>query len=432
VIQFPKKLQCLFRPKRLKVLHGGRGSGKSWAVARALLIQGAQRPLRILCAREVQKSIKDSVHRLLTDQIQALGLGEFYEVLDTEIRGRNGSLFLFAGLAQHTVESIKSFEGVDVVWVEEAQVVTKRSWDVLTPTIRKEDKAAGTQSEIWITLNPDMETDETYKRFVEHRPEESPEAFVIQVNWRDNPWFPSVLEAERLQTQQRDPQNYANIWEGEPKRVSDGAIYRYEIEALYRDSRARNVPYDTLLRVHTVWDLGWNDAMTIGFWQRSGSEVRCIDYIEDSHRTIDWYVGQIEKRAYRWGTDFIPHDGRARNIQTGKSTEEALQAMGRNVVVLPALDIEEGIKAARLMFPRVYIDQTAREVQTGFSGPARLLECLKRYQRQVNQRTMEATIPLHDEYSHGADMFRYAGMAVDQMGNATASQPIRYKSRILA
>ena len=145
--EFPDKLEFLFKPARYKVLHGGRGSAKSWGIARALLIQAAQRPLRVLCTREVQKSIKDSVHRLLSDQIQALGLGWFYEILETEIRGPNGSLFLFAGLAQHTVESIKSYEGVDRVWIEEAQVVTKRSWDVLLPTIRKEG------SEVWLSLN---------------------------------------------------------------------------------------------------------------------------------------------------------------------------------------------------------------------------------------------------------------------------------------
>lgn len=416
-VQFPAKLRCLFRPKRLKVLHGGRGSGKSWAVARALLLLGAQKPLRILCTREVQKSIKDSVHRLLSDQIQSMGLGQHYEVLEAEIRGRNGTLFVFAGLAQHTVESIKSFEGVDVVWIEEAQVVTKRSWDVLTPTIRKEG------SEIWITLNPDMETDETYKRFVDGQPEETDNAFVVQMNWKDNPFFPSTLETERQNTLLRDPENYQNIWEGAVRRVSEGAIYRHEIEQLYQENRVRLVPYDPLLRVHTVWDLGWNDAMTIGFWQRSGAEVRCIDYIEESHRTLDWYVAQIEKRPYRWGTDFIPHDGASRNFQTGKSTEEVLQSMGRNVEVLPAIHIEEGIKAARMMFPRVYFDQE----KTG-----RLLECLKRYSRVINQRTMEASIPLHDEYSHGADMFRYAGMAVDKMGNAEAMKPIQYKRRLLS
>lgn len=410
-IEFPTKLQCLFKPKRLKVLHGGRGSGKSWAVARALLIIGAQKPMRILCAREIQKSIKDSVHRLLSDQIQAMGLGAFYEVLETEIRGKNGTLFLFAGLAQHTVESIKSFEGVDIVWPEEAQVVTKRSWDVLTPTIRKDG------SEIWITLNPDMETDETYKRFVLGRPEESDDAYVVQMNWRDNPWFPAVLEKERQDTLNRDPENYQNIWEGQPKRVAEGAIYRHEVVRMIEEKRVRPVPYDPILKVHTVWDLGWNDAMTIGLWQRQSSEVRCIGYIEDSHRTLDSYIAQLEKHPYRWGTDFIPHDGRARNTQTGKSTEEALQAMGRNVKVLPQLDIEEGIKAARMMFPRVYLDDEKTQ---------RLQECLKRYQRAINQTTREPAGPLHDEHSHGADMFRYTAMAVDEMGNADKAAPIKY------
>ena len=412
--EFPSKLEFLFKPARYKVLHGGRGSAKSWGIARALLIQAAQRPLRVLCTREVQKSIKDSVHRLLSDQIQALGLGWFYEILETEIRGPNGSLFLFAGLAQHTVESIKSYEGVDRVWIEEAQVVTKRSWDVLLPTIRKEG------SEVWLSLNPDMETDETYQRFVSNPP---PDAVVVQMNWRDNPWFPEVLEKERQETLRRDQSNYENIWEGKPKLVSEGAIYKEEIERLVSESRIRLVPYDPVLSVHTVWDLGWNDAMTIGFFQRSGAEVRCIDYIEDSHRTLDWYVAQIEKRPWRWGTDFIPHDGRSRNFQTGKSTEEALQAMQRNVVVLPALDIEEGIKATRMMFPRVYFDTDKTK---------RLVECLKRYQRAINQTTREPMGPLHDEYSHGADMFRYAAMAVEQMGNAEKAKPIDYRKRVLA
>ena len=161
IAQFPSKLEFLFDQHRYKVAYGGRGSSKSWSFARALIIQAANRPLRILCAREIQKSIKQSVHQLLSDQIQALGLGSFFEVLEAEIRGMNGSSFSFAGLATNTVESIKSFEGVDIVWVEEAQTVSKRSWDILIPTIRKEN------SEIWISFNPDVDTDDTYQRFVD-------------------------------------------------------------------------------------------------------------------------------------------------------------------------------------------------------------------------------------------------------------------------
>ena len=185
--EFPEKLQCLFRPARYKVLYGGRGGAKSWGIARALLIQGAAKPLRVLCAREIQKSIGDSVHKLLSDQIKALGLAGFYEVQKTVIRGRNGTEFTFHGL-KHNVTNIKSAEGADVCWVEEAQTVSKSSWATLIPTIRKPG------SEIWVSFNPELEDDETYQRFVANPPTG---AVVVKVNWSDNPWFPDVLRQEK-------------------------------------------------------------------------------------------------------------------------------------------------------------------------------------------------------------------------------------------
>lgn len=412
--EFPAKLRPLFRPKRYKVMHGGRGGGKSWAVARALLLKAADEPMRVLCAREIQKSMKESVHRLLKDQITSLGLESEFEVLETEIRGYNGSVFLFTGLQSHTVDSIKSYEGVDIVWVEEAHGVSKKSWDTLIPTIRKEG------SEIWLTLNPDMDTDETWVRFCATP---SPDTWVCEINWRDNPWFPAVLAAEREKAQAKMPaDDYANIWEGKPKRVAAGAIYRHEIEALFSDGRVCNVPYDPLLPVHTVWDLGWNDAMTIIMVQRSPSAVHLLDYIEDSNRTYAWYVEQLERRPYRWGTDYLPHDGAAANPQTGISSIQTLRNLGRNVAdPLPAIDVEEGIKQARMVFPKCYFDQ---------HKTARLLECLKRYRRSINQRTNEPTGPLHDEYSHGADAFRYLGMAVPLMRNTLDTDSVRaFKSR---
>ena len=399
-IQFPVKLQGLFRPKRLKVLYGGRGGAKSWGVARALLLMAADKPLRILCAREVQRSMRDSVYRLLRDQIVALGLESFFDVLDTEIRGRNGSLILFTGLQTHTVDSIKSYESIDIAWVEEAHGVSKRSWDVLIPTIRKDG------SEIWMTLNPEMDTDETYVRFIATS---SDDTWLCEINWRDNPWFPDVLEQERLKAKARDPESYENIWEGKPMRVAMGAIYRHEVDAMYADGRVMPVTYDPAMPVHTIWDLGWNDSMAIIMAQRGPMDIRILDYIEDSNRTLDWYVAQLEKRPYRWGTDYLPHDGRTRNFQTGKSTKELLEDMGRkNVVTLGQTSIEEGIKAARLVFPRCYFDQRKTD---------RLVECLKRYRRDINTRTDEPGAPLHDEFSHGADAFRYLGQAVEVMKN---------------
>lgn len=408
MLQLAEKLQPLFSARRYKVMHGGRGGGKSWAVAAVLLAMAADRPLRVLCAREVQKSMKDSVHRLLKDTISRLGLESFFEVLDSEIRGINGSLFLFSGLQSHTVDTIKSFEGVDIVWVEEAHGVSKKSWDVMIPTIRKEG------SEIWLTLNPDMETDETYQRFIATP---SPDTWVCQINWRDNPWFPSVLEEERQKAKRSMlKDDYDHIWEGKARKVAAGAIYRHEVEHLYADGRACRVPYDPRLPVHTVWDLGWNDAMTITMVQVGPQDVRLIDYLEDSHRTYEWYVTQLEKRPYRWGTDYLPHDGKTKNPQTGKNAEMALRELGRRqVYCLAALDVEEGIKAARMLFPRCYFDAMKT---------ARLLECLKRYQRHVSSKTGEAMGPLHDQYSHGADNFRYIAQSAEHMLRSQQQRPV--------
>ena len=402
--QFPKKLHFLFKPARYKVAHGGRGSGKSWSFARALLIIGAQKKLRILCTREVQKSIKDSVHKLLKDQIDALGLQSRYQVLATEIRGANGTEILFGGLSDQTAESIKSFEGVDIVWCEEAQAISKRSWDILIPTIRKPG------SEIWISMNPELDTDDTYVRFIANPPEQS---FVVQMNYHDNPWFPDVLEQERKRAQATmTADDYNNIWEGRCRKAAQGAIYAGELELTHDQGRIRDVPRDPLLAVHAVWDLGWNDQMTIVLAQRSASELRVIDYIEDSHKTLDWYIAEIERRGYRVKTHWLPHDGTHRNIQTGKSAQEMLEAMGQRVQITPNMTIEDGIRAARMVFGRIYFDKTKTE---------RLLVCLKRYRRSINAQTQEPGAPMHDEFSHGADAFRYLCVNADKLTNEDVS-----------
>ena len=398
--QFPDWAQGLFKPKRYAVLHGGRGSGKSWAIARALLIQGAQAKRRILCTREVQKSLKDSVHALLGDQIQALGLGQFYTVLESEIRGLNGTQFLFAGLQQHTVESIKSFEAVDRVWIEEAQSVSSKSWDVLIPTIRRPG------SEIWLSLNPQLESDPTYQRFISAPP---PNSWVQQVNWDANPWMPPELQQERqhaLSTMK--PEKYAHIWEGRCMPAVDGAIYFDEVAKAEEEGRITSVKPDRLLRCHAVFDLGWNDAMSIIVVQRSASELRVVDYIEDSHKKLSDYSDMLKAMPHNWGTVWLPHDGFSKDYKTGKSAEEIMRSLGWTVRATPNTDIESGIRAAREVFERIWFDK---------DKAARLIECLKRYRRNIGAKTGEAGTPLHDEFSHGADAFRYLAMCADQMTN---------------
>lgn len=203
---------------RYRGSHGGRGGGQSWQIARALLIHGAEKTLRILCVREFQSSIRDSVHKLLSDQMEAVGLGSFYQVTQSSIIGLNGTEFLFKGLRRDVAE-IKSTEGIDICWVEEAQRVSESSWEVLIPTIRKEG------SEIWFSFNPDLETDPTYQRFVAHPEKYAPRSIIRRVNYRDNPFLPSVLAEEAAQLKVTDPEAYATVWEGEPWSRTDAEVF---------------------------------------------------------------------------------------------------------------------------------------------------------------------------------------------------------------
>lgn len=219
----PKIFKGLLEPHRYKIYYGGRGGAKSWAFARVLVIMAAEMRLRILCAREFQTSIADSVHKLISDQIDAMGLSDEYEIGRNYIRSKTGSEFLFKGL-RHNIKEIKSTEGVDICWVEEAESVSAESWDFLIPTIRKE------HSEIWISFNPREEDAPTYKRFVLNPP---PNSIVQKVNWRDNPHFPEVLNQERLYLLEIDPEGaYLNVWEGEPLTQTDAIIFkgRYLVE----------------------------------------------------------------------------------------------------------------------------------------------------------------------------------------------------------
>lgn len=411
-IQFPDKLRPLFEPHRYKVAYGGRGGAKSWGFARALLILGAKTKLRILCTREVQKSIKDSVHKLLSDQIQAMGLGSFYEIQATVIKGRNGTEVLFAGLSDLTAESIKSFEGVDIVWCEEAQAISKRSWDILVPTIRKDG------SEIWISMNPELDTDETWLRFVQSPP---PDTVLMRVNYGDNPWFPKVLEDERQHAQRSMPKaDYENIWEGVCRPTAAGAIYADEVGALIEDGRFCDVGYDPKLKVHVIWDLGWNDAMSLILVQRHLSSLRVLEYLEGSHRTLDWWSTELRTRRYNWGKLWLPHDGAHGDYKTGKSAQQIMEEQGWDVAITPMQPVETGIRQARMALPLTYIDKTKA---------TRLLECLKRYKRQVPIATGEPGKPVHDEWSHGADAYRYLAVNAEQLSNVNDAPKLTFTTQ---
>ncbi len=412
-VELPAKLQPLFEPHDFKVLYGGRGGAKSWGIAQALLIIGTTKSIRVFCARETQHAIRESVHRLLADQVVALGLTNHYEILKSTIIGQNGTEFVFSGLSSLTVDSIKSFEGADICWVEEAQVISKRSWSILLPTIRKKG------AEVWISFNPDLDTDDTYVRFIEETP---PNTVLIPMSYRDNPWLSEKFLRGMEHLKKTDPVSFENVYEGKPRAAAEGAIYTPEVTALANSKRVCNVPYDPLLQVHTIWDLGFNDACAIVFVQRHLSELRIIDYLEDNQRNLTSYVQELEKKDYRYGTDWLPWDGADSKFKLtgeGTSPESILRKMGRTVSIVPQTDVEIGIKKARLIFPRCYFDR---------ANTVRLRECLKRYRRVIPVTTNEPSNPMHDEFSHGADAFRYLGMVADKLTDSgkTRNQKIIY------
>ena len=424
--EFPNKLEPLFRPQRYKVLRGGRGSTKSWSVARALIILASQRKLDVLCAREFQSSIRDSVHKLLCNQIELLGLSALFDIQRDVIYGPHGGRFVFIGLSDKTAENMKSFEDFDICWVEEARNVSRRSWNILRPTIRKEG------SEIWITFNPELDTDPVWEMFVEKPPDN---AFSIEMNWRDNPWFNEVLQQERKNAQRDMTQvDYEHIWEGKCRPTIAGAIYADEVAEMYAQHRVGEYPYDPLLMVHSVWDLGWNDKMSVGLFQRQASQLRLVGYIENDHKTLDWYSRELRKQPYNWGTLFLPHDGDHGDFKTGKSAKSILQDLNWSVEVLPSLPVVDGIRAARSAFRTLYVFRPSHEPREGrmheggYHGCARWLECVKRYRRNVPTSTDEATTPVHDQYSHGADMWRYAAQAAPLMTNSggLSLPPLKY------
>jgi phage terminase large subunit len=246
-VSLPKAFKELVEPHRYKVYWGGRGSGKSWAFATALLLLGAgTKPKRILCAREIQRSIRDSVHNLLADRIKALGLSHFYQIQQHEIKGLNGTQIIFSGLYANP-ESLKSLESIDICWIEEASTVSENSWRLLIPTIRKEG------SEIWASFNPALKSDPVYQRFVLNKP--SDDALVKKVSWRDNPWVTQPLKDEMQRLKEYDLEEYLHVYEGELKQFADGAIYAKQLKKARDDNRITWLPVESA-PVHTFWDLG--------------------------------------------------------------------------------------------------------------------------------------------------------------------------------
>lgn len=406
--EFPEKLSFLLEREpyyRYKVAYGGRGGLKSWNFARAALLRGVREPQRILCARETQKSLEDSVFALLADQIKALGLQGHYRVTRSDIEGYNGTNFVFAGL-HHNVSNIKSLEAVDICWIEEAQAVSADSWKTLTPTIRKD------RSEIWVSFNPKLETDETYRRFIVDPPSS---AKVVKTTWRDAEalgWFPEALRIERDDCLKRSAEEHAHVWEGECVSVLEGAVFGAEMRAAMEEGRITRVPVDRTRPVHTFWDLGYGDLTAIWFAQTLPSgEVRLVDYLEDAGRSIEHYVVQLQQRGYMYGIDWLPFDATDTIIHSklaggdkSKSIEQLMRAAGRTVRIAAKMHKHTVINAARTILGSCWFN--SEKCADGISA-------LRRYRwPAIAASGQQPRVPVHDAASHGASAFETLSISI--------------------
>ena len=395
VAEIPEAFEGLFEPHRYKVFYGGRGGAKSQTFAIVLLMLGRQRPIRVLCAREVQRSIRDSVKRLLEDEIDRLGLRGFYTSTEMEIRGANGTLFIFSGL--QNPESLKSLKGITHCWLEEAETLSERSLDIIGPTIREEG------SEIWVSFNPDRINAPVWQRFVLNQP---PNALVRKVGWQDNPWFPDVLEEERQACLALSAEKYDWIWNGNPREMTEGSYYGKYLLKARDEGRLTTVPVEPSLLVNTAWDLGVGDSTAIWFFQYlpvgGTGEYRFIDYYEASGEGLPHYAEVLAKKGYRYGRHIGPHDLAVREFGSGKSRIETARGLGIDFDVAPNLPVLDGIDAVRSIIGASWFDK---------DKCAEGLKCLFAYQKERDdQHNCWKRTPLHDWTSHGADAFRYAAV----------------------
>lgn len=400
-VEVAEAFQDLFTTdKRYRIYYGGRGGAKSWAFSQALLARGAGKKQRILCAREFQGSIRDSVHKLLADTISRMGLNNFYEVQQQAIKGINGTTITFIGL-QNTSQ-LKSMEKIDVIWLEEAENISERSWDIIIPTIR----AKG--SEIWCSFNPQTELDATYSRFVAPHLDvieadgfyEDDTMYVRKTGMDDNPWFTDELRLEMEMCKEQDFNKYRHIWLGEVRAAVEGAIYGSQMQKAEDDGRITSVPYDTSLEVHTAWDLGVNDTTAIVFFQSVGKEIRIIDCYEGRMQGLDHYARMLKERDYAYGDHYLPHDVEVTELSTNTTRLEVLEQLGvRPIEVVPRVSrINEGIEQTRQMFSRVWFDR---------KGAAELLGALRNYQYVWDDKfNVFRQKPLHNYASNYADAFR--------------------------
>lgn len=395
-ITFPEIYQPLETPYRYKVSWGGRAAARSWTFARMILLRALRTKIRVLCTRELQKSIKQSVHKLLSTQIDLLGWGSYFDITDTTITSAKGSEIIFFGV-KHNTEEIRSMEGIDICWIEEGHSLSEASWDLIDPTIRREG------SEIWITYNTRFKYDFLHKLFVVD--DAPPGSWVKKTSHRDNPYLPEVLRRQMEALKESDHEKYLHIWEGEYKRLAEGAIFGKQISEVHKSKRLTFIPVQKNSPVYTFSDLGKKDATGIWFMQHVGKEFRFIDYFEGTLEEVEHYTRFIKGQDYLYGDHYLPHDADHDRLGMKRNIREQFEDGGvKPVVIVPRIQHKStAIQLAREVFPSCWFhrgdDDRGKRMERGYDAL-----CQYRY-RYHDEDDVFGQTPHHDWASNGADAF---------------------------
>jgi phage terminase large subunit len=388
-------------PARYLGAYSGRGAGKSHFFAELIVERCMlQRGTLGVCIREVQRTLAQSSKRLIETKIHELGLGSDFRVFHDRIEAPGDGLLIFQGMQDSTAESIKSLEGYDVAWVEEAQTLSHRSLALLRPTIRTEG------SQIWFSWNPRRKTDAVDQFLREKKPSN---AIVVKTSWRDNPWFTAELEAERQLDLDQYPERYAHIWEGDYIRATEGAYYAALLQKARDEGRIGKVAADPLLQYRACFDIGGAgakaDACAIWIVQWVDKEIRVLDYIEGQGQVLAYYTNELRERGYDRCEVYLPHDGVNTNIVTGLRYADHLRDAGFSVQVVRNQGMgaaSQRVEAVRRILPRCCFDEA--KCSAG-------LDALANYHEKRDEGRDIGLGPEHDWSSHAADAFGLMAVA---------------------
>lgn len=412
----------LLKPAPYKGAYGGRGSGKSHFFAELMVEESIAFPgLRSVCIREVQKDLKDSAKLLIEDKIRKFGVGSMFNAQRDLIETPGGGQIIFRGMQDYNSESIKSLEGFNRAWIEEAHTLSARSLTLLRPTIREEG------AEIWASWNPRRKTDPV--DVLLRGETQPPGSIVVRANYSENPFFPRKLEMERQYDLNAYPDQYAHVWEGDYVSVFSGAYFAAQLAEAKIAGRITQLSADPLMTTRAVWDIGGTgakaDAVAIWICQFIGPRMLCLDYYEAVGQPLAVHVNWLREKDYGKALCILPHDGAKHDQVFDVTYESELKKAGFEVKVIPNQGrgaAMHRVQAARRLFPNIWFDQAR-------CGPG--LDALGAYHEKKDEVRGIGLGPEHNWASHGADAFGLGCIAHGEPDEQGWGQSIKTRTRVV-